>query len=432
MDISSIDYQSEKERYLNDSLKSKHTRSGYEAGIRRLEQYATSINIQVLELTPAQADDFIYELSRECAPATTHIRVSAASAFFTWLHRRHKSIENPFRGTRARPRKKAAKPVVVPSPEEVQLILDRAPAIEKAMVSVMVLRGLRVGALPGLVLKGRQFTTISKGKTITGTFPMEVLNAIHAAGLPERTPFAQWTDIGIKCRVGYQLEKLYHHELISDRYSCHDLRHRFAMDEYAKDKDIRRVSRLLFHENISITDGYLKGLGVTDSDDKANFVDNASANYRVSIVENTVNGWLAMDTPDIDTGADETPVTVKTVETRNRSDMAAPAMSPIIVPQTKEKQTLIAPMSSQPAILPATANITEVKTQITTPQIAKRLGCHETTILRIAHKIFPPGRIPRGRNYWTPEECAQIELAWQARQTVNKKTKPDTAIDREP
>jgi integrase len=48
---------------------------------------------------------------------------------------------------------------------------------------------------------------------------------------------------------------------LGERYSCHDFRHYFAVREYSKDKDIWRVSRLLGHNGIAVTEKYLKALG---------------------------------------------------------------------------------------------------------------------------------------------------------------------------
>ena len=45
-------------------------------------------------------------------------------------------------------------------------------------------------------------------------------------------------------------------------YSAHDFRHYFAVSEYLKDKDIYKLSKLLDHSNISVTEGYLKGLKI--------------------------------------------------------------------------------------------------------------------------------------------------------------------------
>jgi integrase len=49
---------------------------------------------------------------------------------------------------------------------------------------------------------------------------------------------------------------------VNEIYLCHDLRHYYAKKEYEKTKDIYRVSRLLNHSSLTITEGYLRSLEV--------------------------------------------------------------------------------------------------------------------------------------------------------------------------
>ena len=65
----------------------------------------------------------------------------------------------------------------------------------------------------------------------------------------------------IEARVNYHMEKICKTKSIP-RYSCHDFRHYFAVTEYEKDKDIVRISKLLNHSGIQITQDYLKSLKV--------------------------------------------------------------------------------------------------------------------------------------------------------------------------
>jgi site-specific recombinase XerD len=262
----SIDYFHEKHTFLDHALTSPHTRRSYQKGLERLETYASSVNTPPLKLTEAQVDDWIYELSRESSPATTRTRTAAASAFFSWLSRRHKALSNPFRGSKARPKRSNIKPIIIPSPDLLHTILIHARPIDKAIIATLAFRGFRAGALTGLTLAGTHFSTASKGKDIRGTIPLSLLHIIKAAGLSTRRPFARWSHLAIESRVNRLMRRLYTAGIIPDRYSAHDFRHFFAVQEYQKDHDIRRVSRLLFHENIAITDRYLCALGLSDSD----------------------------------------------------------------------------------------------------------------------------------------------------------------------
>jgi site-specific recombinase XerC len=149
------------------------------------------------------------------------------------------------------------------------------PPIERAIIETLSLRGLRIGALPTLELKGKKYHGKSKGKVLKEsgkdgiTLPVKSLAAIEAAGLDMKKPFAwetrQKTAINanaLERRINNHMGKLYRVGKIRAAYSAHDFRHYFAVNEYEKTKDIYRVSTLLGHENIAITQTYLKSLDV--------------------------------------------------------------------------------------------------------------------------------------------------------------------------
>ena len=156
--LAGIDYEKEKAVFLSNAGQSEHTRRGYKLAIARLDAWAARHNVNPLELTAAQADDFIYSLrneknektGKENSPATIRLTTAAVSSFFTFLHRRHVSIENPFRGTKARPKEKAVRKLAVPSEKEVKTMLKALPPMEAAAVSIMAGLGLRAGGLSTL------------------------------------------------------------------------------------------------------------------------------------------------------------------------------------------------------------------------------------------------------------------------------------------
>ncbi|MFP3042046.1 site-specific integrase [Treponema primitia] len=265
--LAGIDYEAEKIIFLNNAgkSKSKHTRIGYSAALTSLETWAGRAGINPLALSPAQADDYIYSLKGE-GRASSSIRrdISAASSFYSFLERRHKNIKNPFRGTKARPPKKTIKKTEIPTPEEMDIIMTSIPPLEGAILAVLAGRGLRIGALPPMELWGIKYKSQSKGKDITGAFPFEVITAIKTAELDPRHPFADFTVNAIELKIKYQIKKLYEAKKINARYSCHDFRHFFAVTEYRKNKDIHRLSKLLDHAGIAVTETYLRGLGEVD------------------------------------------------------------------------------------------------------------------------------------------------------------------------
>jgi site-specific recombinase XerC len=261
--LAGIDYRVEKETFLENSgrTQSPHTRIAYRAALGRLDTWAVRHNINPLELTPAQADDFIYSLRGGRSAASIRLDVSAASSFFTWLERRRAGIKNPFRGTKARPAKKQDRKIEIPSTPEVETIVRGLPIDLAAAVAVMAYRGLRAGILPTLSISGDRFFGRSKGKDISGVLPAAAQEAVKAAGLPLRGPFAGILPNTLEKRLARAVAKLHAAGKIQGTYSAHDFRHFYAVTEYRRDKDIHRVSRLLGHASILVTETYLKGLG---------------------------------------------------------------------------------------------------------------------------------------------------------------------------
>jgi site-specific recombinase XerC len=269
INIAGIDWRKECETFLTDA-RSEHTRRAYAAALGKLETWANREGINPLECTPGQADAFIRELKTERrAAASVRRDVAAVSAFYTWLERYHAAVKNPVRGTRIRPPNENKKETVIPTAKDYKVIMSGVPPVERAILAALALRGLRAGALPTLELKGGKYHGKSKGKILMEgqtagiILPATVLDTIQAAGLDIKKPFSWISANAIERRINYRIGKLYINGAITAPYSCHDLRHFFAVQEYKKDRDILRVSRLLNHSNISITQNYLRGLGVT-------------------------------------------------------------------------------------------------------------------------------------------------------------------------
>jgi site-specific recombinase XerD len=261
--VAAIDYQAERETWLG-LAKSPHTARAYRTALDRLDEYARYIGKDALTLSPADVDDWTHSLTLEgYSPASVRRNTAAASSFYTWLERRHADLRNPLRGSRARPAKKATRPTAVPSAKEAQAILamlkDSAPDLY-ACAAVMMHRGLRVGALPSLTLKGDKWTATTKGKEQSGTMPDSALQAIDFAKLDKKAPFAGMTAQAIADRIRYLVQGLVKAGTIDARYSVHDFRHYYAIQEYTATPDIYRLKLLLGHASIAVTESYLKSL----------------------------------------------------------------------------------------------------------------------------------------------------------------------------
>lgn len=263
VDLARIDYADERAAFLAASS-SDHTRRAYGRALDELEAFAARRGRDVLELRPRDADAFIR--SHEGAPASVRLTAAAVSSFYTFLERETEGrVHNPVRGTRARPRSSRVRSLEVPSAEAVAALLARLVGNSelRGAVAVMAFRGLRVGALPDLAIKGSRFRTVSKGKAVDGELPEAALGILKEEGLPLRAPFAGLSAQRIADRFRYWTEKLCREGILEAAYSVHDLRHFFSVTEYRTDHDLYRVSKLLGHSGIAVTEAYLRSLGET-------------------------------------------------------------------------------------------------------------------------------------------------------------------------
>lgn len=272
-DLFATDYVDAKQTFLT-SRNSERTRKGYEQAFKAFEMFTQGRGMEnPLECTPAAADDWIYSMRTERRAAATIRRNAAAmSSFFTFIDRRTSgTIRNPFAGTKALPQKEPTKQIENEIPttnlalfaKDINTIIDNEtnPAL-KSIIVCMARRGLRAGAFETMSIHGGRFFTLSKGKRIDGVMPSECIDTIKAAGLKLNAPFTQWASAKVSAAFEYHIAKLYKAGKISYKYSCHDLRHFYALTEYTEHKDIYRVSKLLHHASINVTQVYLRGLKV--------------------------------------------------------------------------------------------------------------------------------------------------------------------------
>jgi site-specific recombinase XerD len=259
VELEKINYADKRIAFLaRASKRSIATFKTYSVALSALEAWAERKGLQVLEMKFKDADAFIDSL--EGASSSIRLKVAACSSFFTFLDRETEGrIRNPFRGTKARPKRKTSEPIV-PTIEEIEIIRESvAPAIQAA-ITAMVEHGLRVGALASLTIWDGRYKAFSKGKEISGTISETSIKAIKKAGLDAKKPFAGLSEDGVRNAFRYASGKLYKAGKIKAAYSVHDLRHYFAINEYRKDKDIYRLKILLGHASIQVTETYLQGV----------------------------------------------------------------------------------------------------------------------------------------------------------------------------
>jgi len=259
VEIEKINYKAKRQTFIDrNAKKSAKSAKAYSHALDLLELWADRAGISVLEMKATHADAYIDSL--EGASSTVRLRVAACSSFFTFLERETDGrIRNPFRGTRARPKKQSKVPEV-PTIEELEIIKAELSPTNNAAVIAMMEHGFRVGALGTLVIWGGKYTGNSKGKEISGLISTVVVEAIKEAGLDSRKPWANLSEDAIRNAFKYASGRLYKAGKIKAAYSVHDIRHYFAIHEYLKDKDIYRLKMLLGHASIQVTETYLKGV----------------------------------------------------------------------------------------------------------------------------------------------------------------------------
>ncbi len=267
-----IDWEKETQTFLSVKRRnSEHTARAYVKALTLLEAWCKAEGISPLELDPARADDWITsmrahrgESGRPYSAASVRVWSSATSAFWTWLERRHSELRNPFRGTRARP-KREQNEKKVPTQEEIDVMLAEAKPELRAEITVMARLGLRVGGLPSFSINGNRWTAKTKGKDQRGKVLDEVRKAITKAELSLRSPFASSTSGALAKAFEYHVGKLQKAGKVSAAFSCHSLRHAFAVKFYTDSgHDIYATSKALGHADIGTTQTYLRSIGAMD------------------------------------------------------------------------------------------------------------------------------------------------------------------------
>ncbi len=267
----------ERDLFLSDK-RSVHTRRAYATALGVFEGWLRHKNLNVVDLTPALADDFIRaQRSLDLDEDTIRLRITTLSSFYTFLERRYEEVRNPFRGTKIRPRSSWAT-AVIPSEDEVKILMDKATPEIRVAIAIMVETGMRVGGLVELRIKADgSFLTVTKGKRFESleSLSQETLQMIREAGMstfrpwnaedhPTRgdggDPVAKAT-AALSSRIGRHCAALKDSKLVAAAYSPHDFRHYFAQKH--ADRGLVWLRDRLGHASIAVTERYLRNtLGV--------------------------------------------------------------------------------------------------------------------------------------------------------------------------
>ena len=278
-DLLDYDYAKLKESYLGDHVNVVNTRLAYANALKYFEEYLSAKRISnPFAMSFDQADGFALFLQGKCL-SNGSIRqfIAAVSSFFSYVSRiSDGKIRNVLLGRFAKPKKKRSRSgkfydkgvngrILENVAEDFEIIYSSLKNKElKAILRIMIDSGLRVGAFTSYFsYHGNEFKTLSKGKETKGILSGNSLKDLQEAGIDCEHSFRNWSADKIKNTFKYHTKKMYAQGLIRFEYSCHDIRHAFAIKNYLATKDIYAVSKMLNHSNVVITEEYLRGLNVS-------------------------------------------------------------------------------------------------------------------------------------------------------------------------
>lgn len=285
-----INWDNEVEAFVATKT-SPHTQAAYSRALAMLKKWLDSKNLKSTDLSARAADEFIRDLraarrgnGQAMDADSVRLVVAVCSTFYTFLERRFDEVRSPFRGTRARPI--ATWPVAeIPSDNEIVAIIAAADPITRAALLIVSETGLRVGGLPGLVIKKNgSWWTMTKGKRFHGLEPLsaKTRQAVKAATLDAHRPFAPTSFPyrqtlrrakgpltedqlvqRLKQRIARTQEGLLAQGRLAAVYSWQDYRHAYAARN--ANKGITWLAAHLGHSSIAITERYLRNVLAIDT-----------------------------------------------------------------------------------------------------------------------------------------------------------------------
>ena len=277
-DLLDYDYEKLKETYLGDHVNVVNTRLAYANALGYFEEYLSAKKISSpFAMSFEQADGFAFFLQgKGLSNGSIRQFIAAVSSFFSYVSRiSDGKIRNVFLGCFAKPKKKRSRSgkfydkgvnerILENVAEDFEAVYSSLKNKElRAIVRIMIDSGLRVGAFTSYFsFHGNEFKTISKGKETKGILSDDSLRDLQVAGVDHEHSFRNWNADKIKNIFKYYTKKMYAQGLIRFEYSCHDIRHAFAIRNYLATRDIYAVSKLLNHSNVVITEEYLRGLNI--------------------------------------------------------------------------------------------------------------------------------------------------------------------------
>jgi integrase/recombinase XerD len=170
-------------------------------------------------------------------------------------------------------------PIVLPRPEDVRRVIDRAPGLFAMLIRAALVTGCRQDELAKakwsqLDLGAKRLTVVGKGGK-TRAVDLEPFGGVDVfASLPRGVADAPlfWHDNGqpystVASRFGFLVRQLAKRHSDFKRFRFHDLRHLHAVEWLRSGRSIYSLQQRLGHSSIQVTEGYLRYL--TEDEQKA-------------------------------------------------------------------------------------------------------------------------------------------------------------------
>ncbi len=283
MDLGGLNVEEKIDSWLNQSISSK-TKATYMEAMGTFLKFLKAENLHILDVDCYIADKYRDYLKNDSIYGNNSIRIklSSISSFYGQLERWEDIDKNPFRGMKKN-LKPEEKEYRIPSKDDIAALIEsfemdrnatgrgshfKRQAAYPTIIAILLMayRGLRIGIFDSLKVKeGGRFDGLSKGKLMKGNVEdglteEGLYNLLKKYNFKPNRPFH--SSKALKVNIERRVSKLFSEGKLSKKFSCHGFRHFFAVNEYRVDKDIYRVELLLGHSSISVTERYLKSLGL--------------------------------------------------------------------------------------------------------------------------------------------------------------------------
>ena len=260
--------------FISGGAASLHANSYQRSELKELDDSGRLI----LSATREDATRYRDSLKETRKPNGIRTTISILGSFYSYLERNQYVKISPFVGI-SRPAKESrvhvraiVGQVPVMNDDEIHQVLEVAGRRNNRVglaLGFMAVFGIRVGSIISLEA-GRDFIAFRSKGGKTKRILFKDLKAAPrdpeaVASMLKGKTFANWS-VGA-CRVACtrSLSKMHQAGKLSNDFSPHDLRHATAIREYEADHDLIRVMRILGHANVTTTQTYLEGLGISNT-----------------------------------------------------------------------------------------------------------------------------------------------------------------------